>query len=252
MEAKWFKHTIGMATDDKFKKIHMKYGDKFFAWYWMWDVMLEAATKDGGWFRQGKNKPHDGDSLIIKFELAFRSYGENIIPEGLGCLADEELITLADDGFIFITNWEKYQHSALSTPRVQEHRENKQLEADVTDVINELNIVTGRTYRAKTESHRKQIRGRFGDGYTKEDMFVVIRHKWKTWGPDAKMSKFVTPDTLFRPGNFDRYLNEVTPENREAIGTGTILNVENMYGKRLQITQEQYDKAEKGFYTIVK
>ena len=252
MDAKWFKHAIGMATDDKFKKIHMNYNEKFFVWYWMWDVMLECAAKDGGWFRQGKDKPHDKDSLIIKFELAYRSFGDNIIPEGLGCFSDEELITVDDKGFMYITNWEKYQHGCLSTPRVQEHRENKQLEADVTDVIRELNTVTGKTYRDKTESHRQSIRGRFADGYSKEDMYAVIRHKQADWGNDKQMHKFVTPDTLFRPGNFDRYLNEITPEKRVAMGNGTILNCENIYGKIVSITQEQFDAAEKGFFTIVK
>ena len=249
--AKWFKHSIGMATDDKFRKIHMKHSGDFFAFYWMWNVMLESAAKDGGWFRQSKKKAHDGDSLIIAFELAYRSFGDMIISDGLSVFTEEGLITRDDGGFIYITNWEKYQHGCLSTPRVQEHRENKKLEADVDDVICELNRVTGKTYRAKTESHRKSIRGRFADGFTKEDMFMVIRHKQADW-LNTKYAKHLTPDTLFRPGNFDRYVNEVTPENREAIGSGTMLDVENIYGKKTQITQKQFDAAEKGFFRIVK
>jgi hypothetical protein len=85
-----------------------------------------------------------------------------------------------------------------------------------------------------------------------EDMIAVISHKFKHWGSDPERSQYVTPMTLFRQGNFDRYLNEINPKQRKAIGDGTILNVMNMYGKRSQITQEEFDSAANGFYTVIK
>jgi len=251
MNAKWHKHWEGMSTDDKFRKIYRRHKEKFGWMNWMWGVVREGATKDGGWFRQGSDVAHDEESLIVAFEWAYDVYGQDIIDLFMVEYIKEGLITKDLLGFMYVTNWEKYQHAALSTPRVQEHRENKQLEADVTEVINELNRVTGKTYRANTESHRQSIRGRFSDGFTKEDMFAVIRYKQSDW-VNTKYAKHLTPDTLFRPGNFDRYLNEIPSGNREAIGSGTMLNVENLYGKKQQITQEQYDQAERGFFQIVK
>jgi uncharacterized phage protein (TIGR02220 family) len=250
MEAKWFKHYIGMSTDDKFRKIHMKHDKDFFVFSWMWNVMLEAAAKDGGWFRQGTNKSHDEDSLFIAFELACRSYGIEIINKFLRTMVEEGMIE-SDQGFYYIKNWEKYQHASLSTARVQEHRENKQLEKDVDMVILTLNEITGKKFRVKTETYRRMIRGRFTDGYSKENMFAVIRHKFNTWHNDPKMKKFITPETLFRPGNFDRYLNEIPAEHTEAMGTGKLLEVENIYGKQSHITQEQFDAAEEGFYNVI-
>jgi len=251
MDAKWFKHKIGMATDPKFKKMHMKQGNDFFALYWMWNVMLEDSAKDGGWFRQGANKAHDEDSLFIAFELACRSYGIEIIEKFFFAFVAEGLI-VEDQGFYYVKNWEKYQHASLSTARVQEHRENKQLEKDVDSVILTLNEIAGKKFRVKTETFRRLIRGRFSDGYSKEDMFAVIRQKFNTWHNDPKMKKFITPETLFRPGNFDRYLNEIPEGHTEAMGTGKLLEVENIYGHKSHITQEQFDAAEPDFFHIVK
>jgi len=241
-----------MATDDKFKKIKRRVGLKHYAMFKMFSIVLERATSDGGWFRQSDNVAHDEESLYVVFEEMVLDYDNEIIDLFLQEMITERLLTKDVLGFYYVTNWEEYQHAALSTPRVQEHRENKQLEADVTDVIQELNRVTGKTFRATTDAHRKHIRGRFRDGYTKSDMYAVIQHKQADWSNDVKLKKYVTPETLFRPGNFDRYLQEIPKENRAAIATGKLLKVENIHGIVSNITEAQYKKAEPGFYNIVK
>jgi uncharacterized phage protein (TIGR02220 family) len=246
----WFKHYVGMATDDKFRKMHMKYEKDFFVFYWMWDVMLEAAAQDGGWFRQGANKGHDEDSLFIAFELACRSHGIEIVNRFLRVLVQEGMIS-SDKGFYYVKNWEKYQHAALSTPRVQESRERKQMEEDITWVITQFNKIADKGYRAKTESYRNKIRGRFNDGYSKDDMLAVIRHKLTDW-KGTKHEKYLTPDTLFRPGHFDRYLNEIPADRKKAMDEGTLLHVESIYGHKSYISQAQFDKAEPNFFHIVK
>jgi uncharacterized phage protein (TIGR02220 family) len=246
----WFKHYVGMSTDDKFRKIHMKHDKDFFVFSWMWNVMLEAAAKDGGWFRQGTNKAHDEDSLFIAFELACRSFGIEIVNKFLFAFSGEGLI-VEDKGFFYVKNWEKYQHAALSTPRVQESRERKQLEEDITWVIVKFNEITGKKYRAKTESYRTKIRARFNDGYSKEDMVAVIHHKLFSWR-GTKHEQYLTPDTLFRPGHFDRYLNEIPADKKQAMDEGTLLHVENIYGHKSHISQKQFDAAEPEFYHIVK
>lgn len=75
------------------------------------------------------------------------------------------------------------------------------------DIINFLNEKTGKKFRHQTESTRKSIRGRFTDGYKFEDFKQVIENKVADWsGTDYE--KFLTPDTLFRPSKFEKYLNE--------------------------------------------
>jgi uncharacterized phage protein (TIGR02220 family) len=193
---------------------------------------------------------HDEDSLFITFELACRSYGPEIIDKFITEFLSDGLIEKDVLGFITVKNWEKYQNSALSTPRVQEHRENKRLEQDITDVVTEFNNITGKGYRAKTESYRSKIRARFADGYTKADMVAVIQHKFRDW-VGTKHEKYLTPDTLFRPGHFDRYLNEIPKGEKKASAEGKMLKVKDFYGNESHITQDQFDAAEDGFYKIV-
>jgi len=239
-----------MSTDPKFRKLHMKYAEKFFGFYWMWETMMESAAKDGGWFRQSAKRAHDEDSMFIAFELTCRTFGTEIIDEFLTAFKDEGLINVQEDGFIYIKNWEKYQHSKLSTPYVQQHRENKRIEDDTDFVLLEFNKITGKNFRIKTENYRKLIRGRLKDGYGKADLVAVIRHKQRDWISDRKMKKFITPETLFRPGNFDRYLNEIPKDSVKEEASGGLLKVMNIYGHIDHITQKQLDQAEPGFWKI--
>jgi len=248
---KWFKHYVGMATDDKFKKIRRRVGLKHYALFKMWSIVLERATTDGGWFREGENVAHDQESLDVVFEEMVDDYGQEIIDLFFGEMIRERLLTKDLLGFYSVTNWEEYQHASLSTPRVQEHRENKKLEDDVTDIVQEFNKITGKSYRSKTESYRSKIRGRFNDGYTREDMLAVIRHKQRDW-VGTKHEKFLTPDTIFRPGHFDRYLNEIPKDTKRAMDEGSLIKVRNIYGHQSFITQQQFDAAEAGFFKIVK
>jgi len=241
-----------MCTDDKFKKIRRRVGLKHYALFKMWSIVLERATADGGWFRESKDVPHDAESLDVVFEEMVDDYGVEIIDMFLSEMLNERLLAKDVFGFYSVVNWEKYQHAALSTPRVQEHRENKRLESDVTDIIQEFNKITGKSYRAKTESYRSKVRGRFTDGYTKEDMLAVIRYKFNEWKGDRKMEKFITPDTLFRPGHFDRYLNEIPNDQKKAMDEGSLLKCQNIYGHIKYVTKQQYEQAEPDFWKIVK
>lgn len=74
-------------------------------------------------------------------------------------------------------------------------------------VIDYLNERTGKRYRSKTESTRKMIRARFADGYTLDDFKHVIDVKASQW-LGTEQERYLRPETLFRPGKFESYLNE--------------------------------------------
>jgi uncharacterized phage protein (TIGR02220 family) len=226
----WFKHYTGMTTDDKFKKIRRRIGVKVYPLFMMWSRVLERAAKDGGWFRESKDVAHTPESLDVVFEDMVDDYGVEIIDLFFLETIKERLITKDVVGFYYVNNWEEYQHAALSTPRVQESRERKQI---------------------KTESYRTKIRARFNDGYSKEDMVAVIHHKLFSWR-GTKHEQYLTPDTLFRPGHFDRYLNEIPADKKQAMDSGTLLHVENIYGHKSHISEKQFKAAEPDFYHIVK
>ena len=70
-----------------------------------------------------------------------------------------------------------------------------------------LNDLSGSSFRANTKSTQKLIAAREKDGYTLEDIELVIRHQCGLWAKDAKMSKYLRPETLF--GNkFEGYLSD--------------------------------------------
>lgn len=82
------------------------------------------------------------------------------------------------------------------------------------EVIDYLNGRSGKHYRSKTESTRKMIRARFADGYTLEDFKHVIDVKISQW-LGTEQERYLRPETLFRPGKFESYLNESPqPESR--------------------------------------
>lgn len=97
--------------------------------------------------------------------------------------------------------------------------EEKQKPSLATEVINYLNETCGKTFKPKVEANRKIIRAREAEGATLEEFKAVIDHKFREWGngdvfrdketgEKKKASDFLRPSTLFRPSNFENYLNE--------------------------------------------
>jgi uncharacterized phage protein (TIGR02220 family) len=53
---------------------------------------------------------------------------------------------------------------------------------------------------------------RLREGYTESDCRAVIARKVRDWLHDDKMSRYLTPETLFRRSNFERYIGECTTD----------------------------------------
>lgn len=81
------------------------------------------------------------------------------------------------------------------------------------EVVNHLNHRLGTQYRPTTQATRKLVKARLKEGFTVEDMKLVIDKKAAEWFGNPKMAKFLRPDILF--GNkFEGYLNaKATPQN---------------------------------------
>lgn len=77
--------------------------------------------------------------------------------------------------------------------------------ATTRKVIDFLNKEVGSRYRYAKGSE-KLIIGRLNDGYSIDDFKTVISFKAKEW-IGTKWQSFLRPSTLFRPSNFDNYLN---------------------------------------------
>lgn len=72
-------------------------------------------------------------------------------------------------------------------------------------VIKHLNAVTNSKYQA-CQSNIGPINARVADGFTLQDLLLVIDHKFFEWGQDSKMAQYVRPSTLFSPSKFAGYL----------------------------------------------
>ncbi len=88
-------------------------------------------------------------------------------------------------------------------------------EAVYKSVIGYLNEKANTHYRDNVESNRKYIRSRLSEGYSVNDLKMVIDKKCKEWiGTD--MVKYLRPDTLFSESHFDNYLNSPTTSSIKA------------------------------------
>lgn len=83
----------------------------------------------------------------------------------------------------------------------------------IEEVVDHLNSRAGTKYKATTANTRKLIKARLKEGFTVEDIKLVIDKKCAEWANNPDMVKFLRPETLF--GNkFEGYLNAKSiPQN---------------------------------------
>ena len=79
--------------------------------------------------------------------------------------------------------------------------------AEYREIIDYLNMKTGKHYSARSRANQQHMSARLKEGRTVEDFKRVIDIKCFQWLDDPKMSQYLRPETLFS-GKFDRYLNE--------------------------------------------
>ena len=128
-----------------------------------------------------------------------------------------------------------------SARRVRKHRENQkalQCNSDVTkcngdididididkgqkpqsdvyeEIIKYLNEKTGSHFKLTSKSTQRLINGRLSENYTIEDFKYVIDVKTNEWKDNTKMSKYLTPDTLFNASKFEKYRNQQMPKQQ--------------------------------------
>jgi len=74
-------------------------------------------------------------------------------------------------------------------------------------IVNYLNLVCGTKYRIDNKKTVSLINARFKERYCVEDFKKVIDIKFKEWGNNFEMVKYLRPETLFGT-KFESYLNQ--------------------------------------------
>lgn len=100
----------------------------------------------------------------------------------------------------------------INTPPLKNVKENNTSNNNTSinniysEVLDYLNEKAETRYR-NVESNFKHIKARMNEGFKIEDFKVVIDKKCKEW-KGTEFEKYLTPETLFRPSNFEKYLNQ--------------------------------------------
>lgn len=81
------------------------------------------------------------------------------------------------------------------------------------EIINDLNSLLKTSYKHTTPKTRLLIRGRWNEGFRLDDFKRVHRIKYKEWGEDEKMNKYLRPSTLYGT-KFENYLNQPKRDDR--------------------------------------
>lgn len=76
-------------------------------------------------------------------------------------------------------------------------------------VLTHLNQKTGSRYQV-CKSSLENIRGRLGEGFTRDELVLVVDYSTAKWGEDLKMAEYLRPTTLFQPTKFPAYLQAAT------------------------------------------
>jgi uncharacterized phage protein (TIGR02220 family) len=77
---------------------------------------------------------------------------------------------------------------------------------DAFRVLEHLNRAAGSRYQ-KSQSSLGPIRGRLSEDFTADELIITVDYTIAKWAEDAKMSDYVRPETIFRPGKFPGYLS---------------------------------------------
>ncbi len=80
--------------------------------------------------------------------------------------------------------------------------------ADPAEILTYLNQITGRRFRP-TKANLNGIAKQFKEGFTADEMKEVIQVKTLEWRNNPEMSVHLNPVTIFRPKNFEKYINQV-------------------------------------------
>lgn len=115
-------------------------------------------------------------------------------------------------------------------------------DAIIKEVFDHLNKMTGKRFKASTQSNYSKVNARLNEGYTLSDIKYVIDNKCKQWLHDNHMNNFLRPSTLFAPNNFESYINEppYVPKQKSISNMQAAANIMQLaQDEERRITNEQ-------------
>lgn len=104
--------------------------------------------------------------------------------------------------------------------------ENNNINSVISEILDYLNELTNSSFRVTNKNTQRLIAARLNEGYTVDDIKLVIKDKtdeWlhkigvPEWQKDQDMEKYLRPSTLFKVSKFEEYLEKAkkNQKNRE-------------------------------------
>lgn len=97
-----------------------------------------------------------------------------------------------------------------STSQLDEHLEERQ------QIIDYLNDKAGKNFRYNARETIQFINRLLKEGYTITDFKKVVDNRITVWLVNPDFNVYLNPSTLFRPSNFEKYLNDKSIDLKQA------------------------------------
>ena len=143
-EVQWIKFYIDMFDKRKIKKLRRLPAGNDLLLIWVMLLAMAGKCNAGGHIYITPTVPFQEEDLADELD-----FDVNTIRLALGAFSELGMISLSDDGFIYISNWEKYQSAdkleeirEQTRKRVGAYRERKRLESAT---VTECNVTRNAT-----------------------------------------------------------------------------------------------------------
>lgn len=216
-DLKWIKINLGMFDDEKIRFVETLPEADTILVIWIKLLTLAGKSNAGGYVLLTERIPYTDEMLSNQFNRPL-----NTVRLALQTFVNLEMIEWDESG-IEITNWGKHQNQdAMEKIREQnrlrqaKRREKQQAQLTVAaehereipyqEIVEYLNLQSGKRFKWASEKTKKAIRARFNEGFKSEDFRTVIDKKSAAW-KGTNMDAYLRPETIFGT-KFEGYLNE--------------------------------------------
>jgi predicted phage replisome organizer/uncharacterized phage protein (TIGR02220 family) len=226
-EIKWIKINTNIFDNKKIKLIDlMPESDAIFR-IWIHLLVLAANTNNNGMIYLSENISYTIEMLSTIFNKPL-----NVVRLALETFKNFEMITIHDNNYILLNDWNKHQNvEGLDKIREQNRerqkryienqkkalidinkKKNKEEDIEPIDVKNNvihqtIDYLNSKCNKHFTYKNISNLSARYNDGYRFDDFKKIIDNKLKD-PYFIENPKYYNPETLFRPSHFEKYLNE--------------------------------------------
>lgn len=246
-EVKWIKISTDIFDDEKFDAIETLSDKHMIQLAWIKLLCLAGKCNESGFLMLTREIPYTDEMIANRFRM---SIGDT--QRALQFFQSLNMIEVVDNVYM-VSNWTLHQNqkgledlNKAHAERQKRYRErqkalkiegNKERDVTVTsqsdafssysisnnksnsfseeikEIIDYLNLKVNKRYTYNNKSYNSKINTRLKEGFTVDDFKTVIDKKCDQW-LGSEYEEYLTPDTLFAPSKFEKYLNQTAGKKK--------------------------------------